>query len=67
MFSTIGLRISVELGAEISADIWRLFYQLYERTYIKRNGSRGYLTEEFFRPYCREHARTNCHGGGLAR
>jgi len=43
-----GLRISVELGAEISADIWRLFYQLYERTYIKRNGSRGYLTEDFF-------------------
>jgi len=43
-----GLRVSIEVGADISSDIWRLFYQLYERTYIKRNGSRGYLTEDFF-------------------
>ena len=35
--------------ARISArDLWGLFYQLYERTYAKRNGSRGYLTEAFF-------------------
>ena len=44
-----GIRISTEVGEAISPEIWRLFYQLYERTYIKRNGTRGYLTEEFFR------------------
>ena len=43
-----GLRVSIEVGSDIGPDIWRLFYQLYERTYIKRNGSRGYLTEDFF-------------------
>ncbi len=43
-----GISVTVEVGAAISADIWRLFYQLYERTYIKRNGTRGYLTEAFF-------------------
>ena len=43
-----GIRISVEVGSDISPTIWQLFYQLYERTYIKRNGSRGYLTEAFF-------------------
>ena len=40
--------IEVILGADISTDIWELFYRLYERTYAKRNGTRGYLTEEFF-------------------
>ena len=35
-------------GAEISPTIWQLFYQLYERTYAKRNGTRGYLTRTFF-------------------
>jgi predicted N-acyltransferase len=44
-----GLNVTIEVGAEISTEIWQLFYQLYERTYIKRNGTRGYLTEEFFR------------------
>ena len=44
-----GIRVSVEVGTAISPEIWQLFYQLYERTYIKRNGTRGYLTEEFFR------------------
>jgi predicted N-acyltransferase len=43
-----GLRVSIEVGADIRPDIWRLFYRLYERTYLKRNGSRGYLTEDFF-------------------
>jgi len=43
-----GIRVSIELGADISPKLWALFYQLYERTYAKRNGSRGYLTEQFF-------------------
>ena len=43
-----GISISIEVGDAISSEIWRLFYQLYERTYIKRNGTRGYLTEAFF-------------------
>jgi hypothetical protein len=43
-----GITVSIEVGSEISAEIWQLFYQLYERTYIKRNGTRGYLTEAFF-------------------
>jgi len=43
-----GIRVSIELGADISPELWALFYQLYERTYAKRNGSRGYLTEQFF-------------------
>jgi predicted N-acyltransferase len=43
-----GIRVSIEMGADISPELWGLFYQLYERTYAKRNGSRGYLTEAFF-------------------
>jgi predicted N-acyltransferase len=43
-----GIRVSIEMGADIGPDLWNLFYQLYERTYAKRNGSRGYLTEAFF-------------------
>ena len=43
-----GIRVSIELGADISPELWALFYRLYERTYAKRNGSRGYLTEQFF-------------------
>ncbi|MCK9503382.1 MAG: GNAT family N-acetyltransferase [Porticoccaceae bacterium] len=35
-------------GAEITADLWRLFALFYQRTYLKRSGSRGYLTPEFF-------------------
>jgi len=42
------IQIEILLGADIRADIWELFYRLYERTYAKRNGTRGYLTEEFF-------------------
>ena len=42
------IEVDVLLGSEISKEIWQLFYQLYERTYAKRNGTRGYLTQEFF-------------------
>ena len=42
--------ITVEVleGDQIDTSIWQLFYRLYERTYAKRNGTRGYLTEIFF-------------------
>ena len=42
------IEVDVLLGSEINKEIWQLFYQLYERTYAKRNGTRGYLTQEFF-------------------
>ncbi len=48
-----GISVSIEVGSAISAAIWQLFYQLYERTYIKRNGTRGYLTEAFFQQIAR--------------
>ena len=47
--SAQGLRVEVLEGNEINPTIWQLFYQLYERTYAKRNGTRGYLTEAFFK------------------
>ena len=40
--------VEVLVGADITEEIWGLFYQLYERTYAKRNGTRGYLTRAFF-------------------
>ena len=42
--------IHVEIldGTQISHSMWNFFYQLYERTYAKRNGTRGYLTSQFF-------------------
>ena len=42
--------IHVEIldGTQISHSMWIFFYQLYERTYAKRNGTRGYLTSQFF-------------------
>jgi predicted N-acyltransferase len=43
------ITISVELGEQIDANTWQLFHQLYQRTYAKRNGTRGYLTEDFFK------------------
>ena len=42
------ITIEVLVGDEITADIWSLFYRLYERTYAKRNGTKGYLTQGFF-------------------
>ena len=46
--SAQNITIEVLQGERITSDIWQLFYMLYERTYAKRNGTRGYLTEEFF-------------------
>ena len=33
---------------EITPDWWEFFHIMYQRTYIKRNGTGGYLTENFF-------------------
>jgi predicted N-acyltransferase len=46
--SAQNITIQVLQGEQITSDIWQLFYMLYERTYAKRNGTRGYLTEAFF-------------------
>ena len=35
-------------GPEISSDLWLFFYGLYQNTYLKRSGTDGYLTREFF-------------------
>lgn len=35
-------------GTEITAELWALFYTFYSDTYLKRNGSLGYLNEAFF-------------------
>jgi len=43
------IAIKILEGTEIEPQIWQLFYLLYERTYAKRNGTRGYLTEAFFK------------------
>ena len=42
--------IDVEMikGAEIDADLWAFFYSVYQNTYLKRSGSEGYLTADFF-------------------
>lgn len=33
---------------DITPDWWEFFHIMYQRTYIKRNGTGGYLTENFF-------------------
>tara|TARA_E500000178_G_scaffold104948_1_gene104634 strand:- start:29273 stop:30373 length:1101 start_codon:yes stop_codon:yes gene_type:complete len=42
------IAITLFTGKKIDHSIWELFYRLYERTYAKRNGTRGYLTKKFF-------------------
>jgi predicted N-acyltransferase len=42
------LQIKCLVGEEITSDWWEFFHIMYQRTYIKRNGSGGYLTENFF-------------------
>ena len=43
-----GITIEIQEGEKIQQEVWQLFYYLYERTYAKRNGTRGYLTQQFF-------------------
>lgn len=48
-----GITIEIQEGAAIQPAVWQLFYYLYERTYAKRNGTRGYLTQPFFQQIAR--------------
>ncbi len=43
-----GVEMELLEGSELSADHWRLFYQLYRLTAYKRGGT-AYLTEQFFK------------------
>ena len=44
-----GITVEVLEGNQISETIWSLFFHLYERTYAKRNGTKGYLNSDFFK------------------
>lgn len=43
-----GLRITLREGPDIDAELWSFFHRLYQNTYAKRSGNRGYLTRDFF-------------------
>lgn len=40
--------IEMHSGESVDRATWALFYQLYHRTYLKRSGRPGYLSESFF-------------------
>ena len=40
--------VNTHFGADISQEVWNFFFKMYERTYFKRNGTRGYLNKTFF-------------------
>ena len=42
------IQIDMLEGDCIDADTWGFFYQLYQRTYLKRSGTGGYLNKAFF-------------------
>ena len=44
-----GFEVQMLTGKQLDPAIWSFFYRLYVRTYVKRSGSAGYLTEAFFR------------------
>ena len=43
-----GFAIEMLAGPDINADLWAFFHRVYHRTYLKRSGSAGYLTQDFF-------------------
>lgn len=43
-----GIHFVTKTGLEISHEDWQLFYLLYCKTYLKRSGHTGYLTQSFF-------------------
>lgn len=43
-----GLQVEMLPGEEISTQLWDFFFRLYQQTYRKRGGTRGYLTRDFF-------------------
>lgn len=42
------IKIEMKAARELTEKDWEIFYTLYHLTYIKRSGSYGYLTREFF-------------------
>ena len=42
------INVNIHFGADISQEVWNFFFKMYERTYFKRNGTRGYLNKTFF-------------------
>lgn len=43
-----GISVEIVEGPHIDSSLWQLFYRLYQRTYLKRSGSGGYLAAGFF-------------------
>lgn len=43
-----GIAIEIVEGPNIDSHLWRFFHRLYQGTYLKRSGSGGYLTADFF-------------------
>lgn len=43
------LQIKRLVGQQITAEWWDFFHVMYHRTYLKRSGYGGYLTEDFFK------------------
>ena len=43
------ITIKVAYKADITESMWDFFFEMYQRTYLKRNGTLGYLNREFFR------------------
>ena len=43
-----GFQFTTLTGSAIEPHHWQFFYQLYQRTYLKRSGHGGYLNEAFF-------------------
>ena len=48
MVADSGLQITLLYGERIDVELWRQFHTLYQLTYLKRSGGRGYLNEPFF-------------------
>ncbi|PCJ33088.1 MAG: GNAT family N-acetyltransferase, partial [Moraxellaceae bacterium] len=43
-----GVQFRVLEGESIDASMWKTFYSFYQRTYLKRSGHGGYLSQAFF-------------------
>ena len=46
--STKNINITRLIGEEITPDWWEFMCSMYHQTYLKRNGTNGYLTQKFF-------------------
>ncbi|OUS31207.1 GNAT family N-acetyltransferase [Gammaproteobacteria bacterium 45_16_T64] len=45
----LDLDIETIEGADITQELWEVFYRFYQATYLKRSGHGGYLTADFFK------------------